>query len=372
VVGTGLAGEIIDGGFQVLDDGAGARLYFTGTANGSSVRFTRRLVNASWVSPPDRMFVNPDPNPGDFAQALCSTTVPRVSGLYGVYFPYQGAARYVARWSGAKWVPIGAVGITDGIGYFHPMIGFNDTVKSWLVVSGAFQQMSGVNASFIARWDGRDWYPMGAPPAAPTAFCIFDDGTGPSLYMGFNGTLSLDPLKTQGVARWNGTAWVSVGGGTNRTDVGYGGVNAMAVFDDGSGPALFVAGSFNRAGGIPALQIAKWDGHQWSALGAGISGYVKDMAVANDGRGDSLFICGGIFGAGGGTGADIVQWVGCRGQCYANCDNSTASPRLNVNDFMCFLDAFARHEPYANCTVDAIINAADFICFMNKFAAGCP
>ena len=27
--------------------------------------------------------------------------------------------------------------------------------------------------------------------------------------------------------------------------------------------------------------------------------------------------------------------------CYPNCDQSTAAPVLNVNDFTCFLNAFA-------------------------------
>ena len=29
------------------------------------------------------------------------------------------------------------------------------------------------------------------------------------------------------------------------------------------------------------------------------------------------------------------------GTCYANCDNSTTAPVLNVSDFACFLNAFA-------------------------------
>jgi hypothetical protein len=60
--------------------------------------------------------------------------------------------------------------------------------------------------------------------------------------------------------------------------------------------------------------------------------------------------------------------------CYANCDNSTTAPVLNVADFSCFLNAFAAGSSYANCdnsTTAPVLNVADFSCFLNRFAAGC-
>jgi hypothetical protein len=72
------------------------------------------------------------------------------------------------------------------------------------------------------------------------------------------------------------------------------------------------------------------------------------------------------------------------GTCYANCDNSTVPPILNVEDFSCFINEFAQaqalpHEQqlthYANCdqsTTPPVLNVEDFSCFINKFAQGCP
>jgi hypothetical protein len=60
--------------------------------------------------------------------------------------------------------------------------------------------------------------------------------------------------------------------------------------------------------------------------------------------------------------------------CYPNCDNSTTAPVLNVQDFSCFLNAFANGESYANCdnsTTAPVLNVQDFSCFLNAFAAGC-
>jgi hypothetical protein len=60
--------------------------------------------------------------------------------------------------------------------------------------------------------------------------------------------------------------------------------------------------------------------------------------------------------------------------CYANCDQSTDPPVLNVADFSCFITRFAAGDPYANCdgsTIAPILNVGDFSCFLTRFAAGC-
>jgi hypothetical protein len=61
--------------------------------------------------------------------------------------------------------------------------------------------------------------------------------------------------------------------------------------------------------------------------------------------------------------------------CYANCDDSTAPPILNVADFTCFLQRFAAGHLYADCDhgqLPPFLNVADFTCFLQRFAAGCP
>jgi hypothetical protein len=74
----------------------------------------------------------------------------------------------------------------------------------------------------------------------------------------------------------------------------------------------------------------------------------------------------------------------CPLECYANCDGSTIDPVLNVDDFICFIGAFAAaqgmpHEEqithYANCdgsTIAPVLNVDDFTCFISAFASGCP
>ncbi len=76
------------------------------------------------------------------------------------------------------------------------------------------------------------------------------------------------------------------------------------------------------------------------------------------------------------VGVDDLEYVsaGSGATCYANCDNSTIAPCLNVNDYVCFNNAFSAGSSYANCdqsTISPILNVNDFVCFNNKFSAGC-
>lgn len=46
---------------------------------------------------------------------------------------------------------------------------------------------------------------------------------------------------------------------------------------------IIVGGSFTEAGGVPALNVAKWDGNSWSAMGSGLNGTCRALAVTPDG-----------------------------------------------------------------------------------------
>src|SRR5205085_665924 len=144
------------------------------------------------------------------------------------------------------------------------------------------------------------------------------------------------------IAKWDGQNWSDVGGGGIDT-VGITEVYSLGSFDDGrgGGAALFAGGMISSAGGgVPVRGLARFDGTNWDdALGGVGGGFPYSYAVFDDGRGPSLFMGGGFTQVGaGGAGATIgiAQWVGCGRQCYANCDNSAAAPRLNVADFACF------------------------------------
>jgi hypothetical protein len=88
---------------------------------------------------------------------------------------------------------------------------------------------------------------------------------------------------------------------------------------------------------------------------------------------------GQISGAWAGTGPSALQIIYGRmptaGVCFANCDGSTTPPRLNIEDYLCFLAKFAAGDPSANCDGNQhqpMLSVNDLICFQSHFAAGCP
>jgi hypothetical protein len=169
----------------------------------------------------------------------------------------------------------------------------------------------GVPAADIARWDGATWSPLGSGIFGLVyALAVFDDGAGPALYAG-GVILAAGGVPANGIARWDGASWSPLGsgfgilfGGSNPT------VYALAVFDDGAGAALYAGGDFVTAGGAPAERVAKWDGTTWSGLGQGMNNWVRTLAVF-DGGGGAELVAGGTFSSAGGMPVgSIAKWNG--------------------------------------------------------------
>jgi len=151
-----------------------------------------------------------------------------------------------------------------------------------------------------------NWLPtFGGHPGTHFVYCmaVFDDGTGPALHAG-GAFASAGGGPANDVARWDGTEWTPLGSGLDYV------ANAMTVFDDGTGPALYVGGAFSTAGGVAASHVARWDGASWSALGSGVDDVVHALTSYDDGDGPALY-AGGSFRQAGGLQADYVaRWDG--------------------------------------------------------------
>ncbi|MFN0134441.1 MAG: GC-type dockerin domain-anchored protein [Phycisphaerales bacterium] len=190
---------------------------------------------------------------------------------------------------------------------------------------------------------------------------------------------------TVGRWRGQSGGWASLAGGLYAGQGSPGsGAYAVGKFRDEIGESIYVSGALGDAGGIGGANLFRWSpgsgGGSWSAVGAGLDGNFPRSAYAmlafdDDGSGPlpPAFYLGGEFTSAGGLGAlNFARWA-CS-PCYANCDGSTAAPILNVNDFTCFLNKFAAGDPTANCdgsTSAPTLNVNDFTCFLNAFAAGC-
>ena len=97
-------------------------------------------------------------------------------------------------------------------------------------------------------------------------------------------------------------SWENASFGAEGPGVGGSLISAVAAAPDGD---VFASGNFSSIGGALANRIARWDGSQWHALGAGLEFYASDLATGSDGA---------VYAAGvdavGVPGYGVVRWDG--------------------------------------------------------------
>ncbi len=144
---------------------------------------------------------------------------------------------------------------------------------------------------------------IGGTNSSVTAIAEYDDGNGPAIYVG--GRFSqAGGLSRANIAKWNGSGWDALGNGTSEV------VFAITTYDDGGGNDLYVGGYFAYAGLTAVNNIARWDGSSWSFLGSGGS-YGVNNAVKAFGVLDGKLYVGGSFTRATGLVCNrIAQWDG--------------------------------------------------------------
>jgi hypothetical protein len=228
----------------------------------------------------------------------------------GGLFEIAGTTRAagIARWDGQGWSTLGerpdegvqsADAPEGGVYAIQP---FDDGTGPGLYVAGAFETAGGQPAMNIARWDGQVWASvgdgLGTQGDRVTSLAVFDDGSGPALYAALNtdrGTLC-------DIVRWDGVAWTTVAGRI------LGRFEVLQAVDLGQGSVLIAGGLFDFIGGVGAQAIAQWDGRQWSAFGIGLANAVEAVAVFDDGSGPALYAAGDIARSGTTPIFGVARW----------------------------------------------------------------
>src|SRR5690606_29477378 len=189
----------------------------------------------------------------------------------------------------------------------HAILQFDEGPAPDLFAGGTFTESLGSPGNRVARWSRGDWSPLGRGLGGS----VFDlevhgDGAASALYATGPFTRAGEVLDANAIARWDGSAWSALGTGlVNEAPPHHRNGAALAVFDEGAGPMLYVGGSFTHAGGVPATNIARWDGASWSPVGEGIGGTpgIRALAVFDDGSGPALYAGGYIVGR-------VMRWDG--------------------------------------------------------------
>lgn len=159
-------------------------------------------------------------------------------------------------------------------GVIFDLIAFGEGNERTLYISGALD-----SDQEVARWNGSEWEDFSHNLTGTVdALAEFDDGTGPALYAA--GRFSVDG--TANVAKWNGTQWVPVGLGVAFE------VRDILVVDDGGPQELYLAGVGGR--------VARWTPVGWEAVGSGMNDHVNALASVEGSSGRTLYAGGSFTG----------------------------------------------------------------------------
>lgn len=195
---------------------------------------------------------------------------------------------YVAKWNKETWTVLGQG--FDNVNIFALAVSATGTVY----ISGEQPLTPEGNSSYIAEWDGEKWKQLNTSKPNTSLHLVLDRSG--RLY-------ASGQLSTPGafMIYWDGTDWTTI---TAQLEG-----EAPAIFDmvaDGNGH-FYIGGSFESVSGIPARNIAYWDGSLWHALGDGINKQVDALAIDPSGE---LYAVGFFTEAGGLPVHHAARWDG--------------------------------------------------------------
>ncbi|MGH9379420.1 MAG: M20/M25/M40 family metallo-hydrolase, partial [Thermoanaerobaculia bacterium] len=302
--------ELTDGFVGALvpfDDGDGERLIIAGAFNG--IRFDgeelpdSRGVVAWDGSATTTLEGSPFAEPLVFAQtATVYDGRLVVGGAGGVVDPPQRPV--LTFWDGEEWLTFRE----EFDGLVAPVVLAVAEFQGDLYFGGRFASIefpagNVVESMNVMGFDGEGFFSVGggvkrstSPISQVLALATFDDGSGEALYIGGRFDASVDDVPMFAVARWDGSQLSAVGNGFPMPSE----VRDFAVYDDGSGPALYAVGNFTQdTAGQPMERIAKLTDGEWVAVADGAGENPSRALALPDG---SLGFAGNFTQVGGGSG----------------------------------------------------------------------
>jgi len=179
---------------------------------------------------------------------------------------------------------------------------------SILYVGGSFHTVNGMTSTGLATWDGHHWANFQMPFSGSVCGIKFFQN---KLYVA--GSL-FDSLGNKVyVANYDGSIWTNISNGI----LGFSSwVSSMAICNN----KLYVAGYFSQALGSAGNSIIMWDGNTWNPLGQGIENSTPLFPQVNTLYvHDSILYVGGIFDhAGGLPASNIAVWDGRKWCAFGN------------------------------------------------------
>jgi hypothetical protein len=257
-------------------------------------------------------------------QAPYNSAVPKVTGfaryqgeLYVTgYFARAGGVTVngIAKWDGSDWGAVGRGFMMDASINAAPGIGYGlEVMNGELYAYGLFDSINGIAANSLAKFDGTSWSAVfdlprfGASPSDVNM--IFDaEWFGGELYVGGNFNEPGPNIIIRDLVKWDGIDWVAVGAGLT------GGATAIGKLLIWDGKLLISGGFSPRSspGGIPGKNIVLWDGQNWDTLRGGVTGEIYGtggVLTVQEHKGE-LYVAGTFDYAGDVPAKNFAKWDG--------------------------------------------------------------
>jgi hypothetical protein len=220
----------------------------------------------------------------------------------------QDSASLIAVWDGKNWASMNK-GLGGGIWIYSPIVFAMAAVADGIYAGGSFSTANEISANCIVKWHDNKWHSLLDGPGLGLNDRAIDmaAGTNGDIYVGGGFTAAGD-IAANYIARWNGKQWFNLGSGLQKRWANLDPALVIKVADNGD---VYVGGIFIGAGGVPANNIARWDGEIWSSLGTGAENGLNESvyAIALAENGD-VYVGGDFTMAGTVPANYIARWDG--------------------------------------------------------------
>lgn len=200
-----------------------------------------------------------------------------------------------------------------------------DSKKNFYAV-GQFTTAGGNPVRNIAKWDGTSWSNVGGGTNGYLLSIYIDPSD--NIYVG--GQISVcDPggsnVSVQNIAKWDGTSWFGIGGGVG---------GDVFTIDRNTNGDILVGGSFTTVGSGPtlitAINFSSWNGTNWFNYQGGVGNYfagdiVREILVLQN----KIYLCGRFVSTTTISANNVVMWDGSWNALGLGLNNDTVAMVTN-------------------------------------------
>ncbi|MCX5689741.1 MAG: hypothetical protein NTV94_08160, partial [Planctomycetota bacterium] len=334
---------------------------FTASATNQSVQYVGLFDGTSMRSMP-----GPGIGSNGLPYPVLALTAGKEAGATTYYAATTNSSALIYRWNGLSWNEVTTLRNSNVFGMGHFDMG--DGSGASLYAAGSISITGTSSFVPVGRATATGFAALGTELRTGFGYDIdaFDLGNGKAIYacgqLGISPPGSPTAITFWPVAVLDNGQWKSVGNNLTGT------ARSMAVWDDGSGPALYAAGDLEVGGVSSGSGFARFNGQAWELVDGSFNGTVHALAI--DPQNDRVLHAAGDFSRVGGFAGPLQSSVatvrGCA-RCPADWNRDGG---INLSDVDDFFAVWEQGDQHADLNEDGGVDFADVGVFFEAWEAG--